>query len=278
KPWLSHYAQGVPHEISTSGYESLPDLLTQACDRHSDRRALVFMGQTISYKQLHVESTAIAAWIQAQGLSTGSRVALMMPNVLAYVPALMGVLQAGMVVININPMYTAAELSTQLRDSKPDLIFIFESFAATLAQVSADCRPGKVVLVSAGDLMGLKGRVIDFAARHIKHMVPTHPFADAHKFHRVIGQGRSLPFRKPPLSLDHTAVLQYTGGTTGTPKGAELSHGNLVANVLQVQAVARPALGEIWGAVVVILNSLPLYNLYAMLEFGFFVLFARMFY
>jgi len=276
KPWLPHYPQGVPEEISTSGYESLSDLFTEACARHADRRALVFMGRSITYKELGSVSTAVAAWIQAQELPAGSRVALMMPNVLAYVPALLAALQAGMVAVNINPMYTAAELEAQLRDSRPDLIFIFESFAATLGQVPADLRPSKIVLVSAGDLMGLKGKVIDFAARHVKRMVPTHAFSDAFKLDAVVKQGRSLSFKKPSLNLTHTAVLQYTGGTTGTPKGAELSHGNLVANVLQVQAVARPALGESGGAGMVILTALPLYHIFAMTVCGLFALHAGM--
>src|SRR5690606_16166287 len=139
-----------------------PDLIGRACKRHGPRRAAVFMGSDLSYAELDRHADAVAAWMQAQGLPAGSHVGLMMPNVMAYLPILVGVLRAGMVLVNINPMYTASELHHQLEDAEVDAIFIFESFAATLAEVDPSVRPGKVVLVSVGDLLGLKGKVLDF--------------------------------------------------------------------------------------------------------------------
>jgi len=276
QPWIAHYPEGVPARISTEGYRSLPDLIGQACKKHGRRRAAVFMGSDLSYDQLDRHADAVAAWVQAQGLPAGSHVALMMPNVMAYLPIMVGVLRAGMVLVNINPMYTASELRHQFEDARVDMIFIFESFAATLGKVDQALRPGKVVLVSVGDLLGLKGMVLNFAARHIKRMVPAHPLQGAISFGQVLRQGAGAPFSAPEQSLDDVAVLQYTGGTTGRPKGAMLTHGNLVANVLQIQAVARPVLGPECGAGMVMLTALPLYHIFAFTVCGLFAMHAGM--
>lgn len=276
QPWIAQYPEGVPAQISTEGYRSLPDLIGRACKKHARRRAAVFMGSSLSYAQLDRHADAVAAWVQAQGLPAGSRVALMMPNVMAYLPILVGVLRAGMVLVNVNPMYTASELRHQLEDAEVDMIFIFESFAATLAAVERPVRPDKVVLVSVGDLMGVKGMVLNFAARHVKRMVPPHGLNEAVRLRDVVRQGASASFTAPELSMDDVAVLQYTGGTTGRPKGAMLTHGNLVANVLQVQAVARPVLGEDCGAGLVILTALPLYHIFAFTVCGLFAMHAGM--
>lgn len=276
QPWIAQYPQGVPARISTEGYQSLADLIGRACKQHASRRAVTFMGSDMSYAQLDRHADAVAAWIQAQGLPVGSHVAIMMPNVMAYLPVLVGVLRAGMVLVNVNPMYTATELRHQLADAKVDMIFIFESFAATLSQIEPPIRPGRVVLVSVGDLLGLKGMVLNFAARHIKKMVPPHSLSGAVPFRHVLRGGASASFVAPALSLDDVAVLQYTGGTTGRPKGAMLTHGNLVANVLQVQAVARPVLGENCGAGMIILTALPLYHIFAFTVCGLFAMHAGM--
>jgi len=276
QPWTEHYPEGVPARISTHEYRSLPDLIGRACKQHAQRRAVVFMGSDMSYARLDRHADAVAAWIQAQGLPVGSHVALMMPNVMAYLPILVGVLRAGMVLVNVNPMYTASELRQQLEDAEVDMIFIFESFAATLSQVQRPVRPEKVVLVSVGDLLGLKGMALNMAARYIKKMVPAHGLANAERLAKVLRQGASTQFDPVELSLDDVAVLQYTGGTTGRPKGAMLTHGNLVANVLQVQAVARPVLGESCGAGLVILTALPLYHIFAFTVCGLFALHAGM--
>ncbi|WP_397475927.1 AMP-binding protein [Pusillimonas sp.] len=276
KPWIQHYPEGVPAQISTEGYQSLPELIGRACKKHAQRRVATFMGSDMSFAQLDRHADTVAAWVQAQGLPAGSHVALMMPNVMAYLPILVGVLRAGMVLVNVNPMYTAPELSHQLEDAEVDMIFIFESFAATLAKVDSQVRPGKVVLVSVGDLLGLKGLALNFAARYIKKMTPTHNLQEAVALKTVLRKGASAPFTAPTLGLDDVAVLQYTGGTTGRPKGAMLTHGNLVANVLQVQAVARPVLGENCGAGMVILTALPLYHIFAFTVCGLFAMHAGM--
>lgn len=276
QPWIAHYPEGVPAQISIEGFASLPDLIGKACKKHAQRRAAVFMGSELSYADLDRHADAVAAWVQSQGLPAGSHVALMMPNLMAYLPVMVGVLRAGMVLVNVNPMYTASELRHQLEDAEVDMIFIFESFAATLEAVETPTRPQKVVLVSVGDLLGVKGRVLNFAARHIKQLVPAHGLQHVTPMRDVIHLGAKLPFTPPKLGTDDVAVLQYTGGTTGRPKGAMLTHGNLVANVLQVQAVARPVLGENCGAGMVILTALPLYHIFAFTVCGLFAMHAGM--
>lgn len=276
KPWLSHYPEGVPPQIDPDGYESLVDLLDQACARHADRRALVFMGSCLSYAELDRYAKAVAGWLQSLGLPAGSRVALMMPNIMPYMAVLLGTLRCGMVAVNVNPMYTAPELEHQLRDSDADVIFIFENFAATLQQVPVPARPRHVVLVPVGGLLGFKGWVLDFAVRYLKRMVPPYSLDGALMLSRVLSRGAAAGFIQPGIARDDVAILQYTGGTTGTPKGAMLTHRNLVANVLQVQAVARPVLGEKQGEGMVILTALPLYHIFALTVCGLFAAHAGM--
>lgn len=276
KPWLQHYPDGVPSEVNPDIYASLVDLLDQACVKHSTKRALVFMGRHLTYAELDRHANAVAAWIQSLHLPSGTRIALMMPNVMAYMVVLLGALRAGTVVVNINPMYTGPELEHQLRDSDADVIFIFENFAATLSKVPVAARPRNIVLVSVGNLLGLKGMILDFAVRYIKRMVPRYSLDNAVRFEHVLQQGAAAHFVKPSIVMDDIAVLQYTGGTTGVPKGAMLTHRNLVANVLQVLGVARPVLGDKQGEGMVILTALPLYHIFALMVCGLFAAHAGM--
>jgi len=276
KPWLLHYPEGVPAEIDASGIASLADMLDQACIRHASLPALTFMGRSLTYAELDRYSAAVAAWLQGLGLAQGSRVALMMPNTLVNMVAFLGVVRAGMVVVNVNPLYSAEELEHQLDDCGADVIFIFESSLATLDQVSVERRPGHVVAVRVGDLMGAKGGVINFVVRHVKRMVPSYQIRGVVPFVQVLRQGRSRQWVRPEHDLDAVAVLQYTGGTTGVPKGAMLTHRNLVSNVLQIDAVARPVLGDERGRGMVIMTALPLYHVFAMTVCGLFAAHAGM--
>ena len=263
-------------EIDVDAYASLVDMLDQACRKHGSRRALTLMGSSISYRELDRQAGAIAAWLQQQGLPRGSRIALMMPNVMPYMATLIGVLRAGMVVVNINPLYTERELEYQLRDSGARAIFILENFASTLAAVPEEVRPACVVKVMAGDMLGWKGKAINFSLRRIKKIIPTGILPAAHRFDRIVSQGARQQFDKPEIGMDDVALLQYTGGTTGVPKGAMLTHRNLVANVLQVEAVAQPALGELAGQPLTILSALPLYHIFALTLCGLFAVHAGM--
>ncbi|PLC48761.1 long-chain fatty acid--CoA ligase [Pollutimonas subterranea] len=263
-------------EINVNAYTSLVDMLDKACRKHGSRRALTLMGCGISYRELDRRADAIAAWLQQQGLPQGSRVALMMPNVMPYMVALLGALRAGMVVVNINPLYTGRELEYQLRDSGAQAIFILENFAAALDAVPTDVRPPCVVKVMAGDMLGWKGRAINFTLRHIKKAIPSGTLPEAVRFSTALRQGGRLRLDRPELTLDDIALLQYTGGTTGVPKGAMLTHRNLVANVLQVDAVAQPALGELASQPLTILSALPLYHIFALTICGLFAVHAGM--
>ncbi len=271
---LAH--EGPIEEIDVGAYTSLVDMLDQACRKHGSRRALTLMGQDLSYSQLDRKAAAIAAWLQHQGLPQGSRVALMMPNVMPYMVAFLGALRAGMVVVNINPLYTERELEYQLRDSGAQAIFILENFAPTLAGVPMDVRPSCVVKVMAGDMLGWKGWAINFALRHIKKAIPPCELPGAVRFGTALAQGAGLQLKRPEIAMDDVALLQYTGGTTGVPKGAMLTHRNLVANVLQVEAVARPALGELAEQPLTILSALPLYHIFALTLCGLFAAHAGM--
>ncbi|HEY9279914.1 MAG TPA: AMP-binding protein [Eoetvoesiella sp.] len=276
KPWLLHYPKDVPAEISTDGYRSLVDLLDRACQAYGQRRAVTFMGSSLLYSDLDQKANDVAAWIQQQGLPQGSRIALMMPNLVSYMVIMLGVLRAGMVVVNVNPMYKARELEHQLADSDVALIFIFEKFASTLAAVPKDAQPERAVLVSLGDLMGLKGHLLNFALRYVQRAIPAYQLDNAVRFSDVLRQGASGAFAPPAIGMDDVAILQYTGGTTGVPKGAMLTHSNLVANVLQVQAVARPVLGDAPGQPLTMLTALPLYHIFALTVCGLFAAHAGM--
>ncbi len=276
-PWINSYPEGVPSTISTDGYASLVDLLEKACQRYGSRVAMQSFGAQLTYAKLAEESASFAKWLQSLGLEAGARVALMLPNVLAYPVALLGVLKAGCVVVNINPLCTPRELGVQLRDSGASVIVVFESVADTLEQLT-DCDALRHrVIVSPGDMLGaLKSAVINFGARHLKKLGPKKPMVGAWPWRFVLRLGRDLPWQAPNIAMDDLAALQYTGGTTGVPRGAMLSHRNLVANVLQVQAVAQPALGDLLPKPLTMLTALPLYHVFAMTVCGFYALHAGM--
>jgi len=277
RPWLAHYPAGVPAEISIEPYASLPDLLDRACRKHAARVACTAMGADIKYAELDRQARAFAAWLQSQGLQKGARVALMMPNVPAYLVCLLGTLRAGLVVVNVNPLYKADELQRQLLDSGAEIIVILENFAHTLQAVSDRGALRHVVVTGPGDLLGgLKAPLVNFVARHIKRMIPAWRIEGAHHLSPVLAQGASATFTPPPLGHDDVSVLQYTGGTTGVPKGAMLSHGNLIANVLQLEAVARPALKDLDEEQLTIISALPLYHVFAMTVCGLFGIYAGM--
>ena len=277
RPWLAQYPAGVPAEISIEPYASLTDLLDQACRRHAARVACTAMGTDLTYAQLDSQARAFAGWLQGLGLAHGARVALMMPNVPAYLVCLLGTLRAGHVVVNVNPLYKADELQRQLQDSGAEVIVILENFAHTLQDVTDRGALRHVVVTGPGDLLGgLKGPLVNLVARYVKRMIPAWRIDGAMRLTQVLAQGAAASFTPPTLGRDDVAVLQYTGGTTGVPKGAMLSHGNLVANVLQLEAVARPALRDLDKTQLTIISALPLYHVFAMTVCGLFGIYAGM--
>ncbi|MBK7237589.1 MAG: AMP-binding protein [Sterolibacteriaceae bacterium] len=263
KPWLVQYPAGVPAEIDTDQFASLKDVLAASCARFADLPAYNSMGAALTFRQLDDASRAFAAWLQKVArLQRGDRVALMMPNLLQYPVALFGVLRAGMVVVNVNPLYTPREVEHQLSDAGVTSIVVLENFAHTLAQVIGSTPVRTIITTQVGDLLPPLRRLLTNAVvKHVKKMVPPWRLAGAVDFNRVLTVGRALVFDEVTLTREDLAFLQYTGGTTGVAKGAILTHGNMVANVLQVAAWMSPNLND--GEEILVI-PLPLYHVFAL--------------
>ena len=262
-PWFAQYPAGVPAEIDVDRFASLKEVLAFSSARFADLPAFSSMGTVMSYRQLDEASCAFAAWLQQVAkLQRGDRVALMLPNLLQYPVALFGVLRAGMVAVNTNPLYTPRELEHQLKDSGTTAIVVLENFAHTVAKVIAGTPLRTVVTTQVGDLLApLKRLLTNAVVKHVKKLVPAWHLAGAVDFNTVLAAGRAERLDEVALSHDDLAVLQYTGGTTGVAKGAMLSHGNMVANVLQVAAWVSPNLNDGQETVVI---PLPLYHVFAL--------------
>src|SRR4051812_33960676 len=237
RPWLAAYPPGVPADIDASQYRSLVQLMQESFEKYKERTAYSFMGKDITYGHTDLLSRSMAAYLQGLGLAKGDRVAIMMPNVPQYPVAVAAILRAGLVVVNVNPLYTPRELEHQLKDSGAKAIVILENFASVLQQVIAAVPTKKIVLTSMGDLLGLpKSLLVNYVVRKVKKMVPAFELPAAVRFNDALTQGRGKPLKAASIGPDDVAVLQYTGGTTGVSKGAVLLHRNLVANILQAEA------------------------------------------
>lgn len=271
RPWLKHYPAGVPHEIDSKRYPSLPALAEEAFKNFGDRPAFTCTDKTLSYSEVDALSQAFGAWLQSLGLARGARVALMMPNVLQYPIAILGVLRAGYVVVNVNPLYTPRELEHQLNDSGAEVIVILENFATTLEAVLPKTKMKTVVIASVGDLLGFfKGMIANYIVRKVRKAVPEYSLNGAIRFNDTISQGRSKTLSRPQLTPDDIAFLQYTGGTTGVSKGAVLVHENIVGNVLISEAWLQPALkDESKGPppeTMVTISALPMYHIFCLVS------------
>ena len=264
KIWLKQYPAGVPAEVAVDVYPSLVALLEESFRKYRKLPAYKFMGRTISFGQVDDLSRALAAWLQAQGLVRGDRIAIMLPNVPQYPVTVAAILRAGYVVVNVNPLFTPRELEHQLKDSGAKLIFIFENFATSLQQVLSAVPTTKAVLVAMGDLLGpLKGRLVNHVVRKVRKMVPPFTLPGAVRFNAAVERGRATAYTAPRIGPDDIAVLQYTGGTTGVSKGAVLLHRNLVANILQAEAWYQPALTKIpAGEQIMTVCALPLFHIF----------------
>ncbi len=266
KFWIKSYPAGVPAEIDYTRYQSLVHLMDEAFGKFAQRNAYVCMDRFLTYAELDVMSKKLGAWLQAQGLAPGARVALMMPNVLQYPIAIAAVLRAGYTVVNVNPLYTPRELEHQLRDSGAEAIVILENFAHTLEKVIANTPIKIAVIASMGDLLGgLKGGLVNFVVRNIKKMVPAYSLPNAIRFNSVLAEAGNMALRPVELGHDNIAFLQYTGGTTGLSKGAMLSHRNVIANLMQNEAWLQPALDkEPKLESLTFVCALPLYHIFAL--------------
>jgi long-chain acyl-CoA synthetase len=271
KWWLKHYPPGVAHQIDLNRYASLAQMAEEAFETFGDRAAYTCMDKTLTFGDVDRLSQAFGAWLQAKGLKRGDRVALMMPNVLQYPVAILAVLRAGFVVVNVNPLYTPRELEHQLNDSGSQAIVILENFATTLEKVIAKTQVKHVIVASIGDLLGFpKGMIANYVVRNVKKVVPAYDLPGAVKFNDALDEGRSLPLSRPKLGPEDLAFLQYTGGTTGVSKGAVLVHSNIFGNVLVAEAWLKPAMEDTSKGAppdpLVIVCALPMYHIFCLVS------------
>ena len=263
KIWLKRYPKGCPETIDPAHYDSLLTLFEKSFSDYAQLPAFQNMGVTLTYKQLDEATKTVASYLNNElGLKPGSKVAVMMPNLLQTPVSILGVLRAGCVVVNVNPLYTARELEHQLNDSQADAIFILANFAHTLEKAIDNTQVKHVVVTEVGDMVGgIKKHLVNFVVKHIKKMVPSYNLNDTISFTDVMKKGNAATYQRPEITLDDLAFLQYTGGTTGVSKGAMLTHGNMVGNLEQVSGCLDNILER--GKEVVV-TALPLYHIFAL--------------
>ncbi len=263
KPWLDSYEKGVKTEIDETLYQSIPDVFRQSVEKFSHQPAFQNMGKTLTYAEVGKLAEDFASYLQnVLKLPRGERVAIMLPNLLQYPIALFGILQAGLVVVNTNPLYTPRELEHQLKDSGATTIIVLENFANTLELVLPRTQIKHVIVASVGEMFGFfKGSLINFVLRKVKKMVPEYRISDTIPFQTALKEGAAHTFRPVSLTREDTALLQYTGGTTGVAKGAILSHGNICANM---QQAAEWIVNLLRPGKETVIAALPLYHIFAL--------------
>ncbi len=264
KPWLKNYPDGVPHDVDITGYSSLLDMFEEAFTRYPNRKACEFLGKFMTYRELERHSKNFAAYLQSLGLEPGARVAIMLPNVVQFQVAMVGVLRAGFVVVNVNPLYTAHELEYQLKDSGASVLVILENFAHVYEQIAKSVPLKKAIVTSIGEMIGLKGAIVNFVVRNVKKAVPAWQLHGHSTFTEALTTGGNYRWTKPNATLESIAFLQYTGGTTGVSKGAILLHRNILSNVIQTELWLEPVLKRKEVGQLVFLCALPLYHIFAL--------------
>ncbi len=265
RPWLKNYSPLVSQTMPALSHDSLAAMLEDSCKRYTSRIAFSCMGKTLSFGDVADKSTALAGYLQSKGLKKGARVALMMPNVLQYPVSLVAVLRAGYTVVNVNPLYTPRELEHQLKDSGAEAIIILENFATTLEKVLSKTPVKHVIVASMGDLMGLKGHIVNFVVRKVKKMVPAWTLPGHMKFNDALASGKTAGFKPVATGLTDLAFLQYTGGTTGVSKGAALSNSNVLSNAAQTESWLKSAKVDASNPTnLTFVCPLPLYHIFAL--------------
>lgn len=261
--WAKNYPEGVPTDINADHYASLLEVFDESIKNHAEKTAYINMGKSITYAELDQLSLKFAAYLQQQlGLRKGDAVAVMMPNLLQYPVCILGILRAGCVVVNVNPLYTPRELEHQLLDSQAKAIVIVENFAHTLSDVQEKVKLEHVILTHMGDMLGLlKGTIVNLVVKHVKKLIPAHNLKKYVTYKQVIAAGNAAAYKKPVVVGEDLAFLQYTGGTTGVSKGAMLTHRNMVANLEQADGCIGPLLTH--GKELVV-TALPLYHIFAL--------------
>ena len=261
KPWLKHYPEGTPHLLEFDPRGTLVKLLDESEKKYPDHLAFANFGASIDYTKISQDSRSFAAYLQnVLGLKKGDRIAMMMPNLLQYPVAIFGALRAGLIVVNVNPLYTPRELKHQLQDSGAKTIIIFENSAHVLSAINDDLEIEHVIITKIGDYLGVKGRLMNFVVKYVKRMVPSYKLKNTIPFKTAL-QRPVADFNEVQITPDDLAFLQYTGATTGLSKGSMLSHRNVVANIEQLKSMLNDVVEEgteIW------INALPMYHIYSL--------------
>lgn len=262
-PWYKSYPQGIPHEISEIEYPSLMHFFEDCFKKYGDKTAFVNLGKSITYAALDTQSKDFAAYLQSIGLKPGDRIAIQMPNLLQFPVAFIGALRAGLIVVNTNPLYTPREMEHQFKDSGAKAIVILANFAANLQKIISNTPIEHVIITRMGDMLGaVKGSIVDLVVKHIKKLVPDYHLPEAVSFKQAMKAGANAKYTRPDLKTEDVAVLQYTGGTTGVSKGAQLSHRNLIAHTMMTHLWFKPWLTE--GKAEIMITALPLYHIFAL--------------
>lgn len=263
KVWLKSYPEGIPAEVDVNVYNSIADVFEQSVKKFADKPSFSNFGTTLTYREMDHATRDLAAYLQQQlGLKKGDRVAVMMPNLLQDAISIFAILRAGLTVVNVNPLYTPRELRHQLKDSGANTIIILENFGHVLQKIIADTDVQNVIVTRMGDCLRFpKSIIVNAVIKYIKKMVPPYKLGGAVPFKEAMAVGAGLSLNKPELGHDDIAFLQYTGGTTGVAKGAILTHGNIVSNIVQVHAWIKSVILE---GVETIITALPLYHIFSL--------------
>lgn len=271
-PWVKRYPKGIPAEIGELKYGSLIHMFEDSFDKYNDQVAFENMGKSITFRELDEQSRNFAAFLQKEfGLKKGDTIAIQMPNLLQYPIALLGALRAGLIVVNTNPLYTPREMKHQFTDAKVKAVVIVSNFASNLEKVVADTGIEHIIVTDLGDMLGgLKGSIVNFVVKYIKKMVPSFSLPSAVKFKDALAKGKNAKYDRPEIKESDLAFLQYTGGTTGVSKGAQLSHGNIIAHTQQITHWFHPLLEK--GVTEVMITAIPLYHIFALSVNGIFML------
>ena len=261
KPWLDKYASGIAANVDYQKYQSLHQFLQESFEKYKDLVAYTSMGKEMTFHEIEVSATYLAAYLQSRGLNPGDKVAIVLPNVLQFPIAAYAVLKAGLVLVNTNPLYTAHEMKHQFLDSEARAIIILENFAAEFEKIAAETNIDVIITTQVGELLGsIKGAMVNFVVRYIKKMVPRHNLVNTVSFSEALKQGKKFKVKEVTRKPDDVIILQYTGGTTGISKGAMLTNENMVSNCLQVKEVMGP---DLESGKEIALCALPLYHIFA---------------